>query len=54
MLGKAYSEQINGAQTITPLGIDVAVHGLAFGLLASQASFTALETGLMGVLMFTG
>ena len=41
-------------QAITPLAIGVAVYGLAFGLLASQANFTVLETGLMGALVLAG
>ena len=54
MPSRVYSEAINGAQAITPLAIGVAVYGLAFGLLASQANFTATETGLMGALVLAG
>ncbi|MGI9449296.1 MAG: AzlC family ABC transporter permease [Geminicoccaceae bacterium] len=54
MIGKAQSETINGARAIVPLAIGVAVYGLAFGLLASQAGFTWTETGLMGALVFGG
>lgn len=54
MESKATSELISGARAIVPLAIGVAAYGLAFGLLASQAGFTWLDTGLMGALVFGG
>jgi 4-azaleucine resistance transporter AzlC len=43
-----------GAREISPLAIGVAVYGLAFGLLAAQASFDALQIGVMGGTVFAG
>lgn len=54
MYSKAQSEAMSGARAIIPLAIGVTVYGLAFGLLASQAGFTWLETGLMGTFVFGG
>lgn len=48
------SEAMSGVQSIIPLAIGVAVYGLAFGLLASQAGFTWAETGVMGALVLGG
>ena len=43
-----------GAVEITPLGIGVAIYGLAFGLLAAQASLSSLQVGVMGSVVFAG
>jgi 4-azaleucine resistance transporter AzlC len=43
-----------GAADILPLAAGVAIYGLAFGLLAAQASLTALEVGVMGGVVFAG
>jgi 4-azaleucine resistance transporter AzlC len=43
-----------GAVEILPLAAGVAIYGLAFGLLAAQASLTALEVGVMGGVVFAG
>ena len=43
-----------GAVEITPLGIGVAIYGLAFGLLAAQASLSSLQVGIMGSVVFAG
>ena len=51
---QALSEFGIGAHAIAPLAIGVAVYGLAFGLLASQAGFSASETGLMGGVVLAG
>ncbi|WP_211212143.1 AzlC family ABC transporter permease [Kiloniella laminariae] len=39
---------------ITPLALGVAIYGLAFGLLAAQATMDALDIGVMGALVFAG
>ncbi len=43
-----------GARDILPLALGVAVYGLAFGLLAAQAGFSALQIGVMGVVVYAG
>jgi 4-azaleucine resistance transporter AzlC len=43
-----------GAVEILPLALGVAIYGLAFGLLAAQASLTALQVGVMGGVVFAG
>lgn len=43
-----------GAREIAPLAIGVAIYGLAFGLLAAQAGFAAVQIGVMGGLVFAG
>ena len=43
-----------GAREIAPLAIGVAIYGLAFGLLAAQARFDALQVGVMGAIVFAG
>jgi 4-azaleucine resistance transporter AzlC len=43
-----------GTVEITPLAIGVAIYGLAFGLLAAQASLSALQVGVMGSVVFAG
>lgn len=43
-----------GFRDITPLAFGVVIYGLAFGLLASQAHMSGLQTGIMGGLVFAG
>lgn len=43
-----------GVREITPLGIGVAIYGLAFGLLAAQAGFGSGQIGVMGAIVFAG
>jgi 4-azaleucine resistance transporter AzlC len=43
-----------GAADISPLAVGVAIYGLAFGLLAAQASLSALQVGVMGGIVFAG
>jgi 4-azaleucine resistance transporter AzlC len=43
-----------GAVEITPLAVGVAIYGLAFGLLAAQASLSSLQVGIMGGVVFAG
>src|SRR4051794_27974056 len=43
----AQHELWRGAVEITPLAAGVAIYGLAFGLLAAQASLSALHVGIM-------
>ncbi len=43
-----------GVKAIIPLAIGVGMYGLAFGLLATQADFSWINTGMMGVLVFAG
>lgn len=43
-----------GAVEILPLAAGVAIYGLAFGLLAAQASLTVLQVGVMGGIVFAG
>jgi len=47
-------EAWTGARQISPLAIGVAVYGLAYGLLAEQAGFDALQVGIMGAAVFAG
>ena len=54
MKSKEKTEFAQGAKAIIPLAIGVGMYGLAFGLLASQAGFTWLGTGIMGALVFAG
>ena len=44
----------SGAREVTPLAIGAAIYGLAFGLLAAQASMYGVEVGLMGTMVFAG
>jgi 4-azaleucine resistance transporter AzlC len=44
----------SGAVEISPLALGVAIYGLAFGLLAAQASLTGLQVGVMGGIVFAG
>ena len=39
---------------ISPLALGVAIYGLAFGLLASQANMNELQVGVMGTFVFAG
>lgn len=50
----ARHELWRGAVEITPLAVGVIIYGLAFGLLAAQASLNALQVGLMGGVVFAG
>lgn len=43
-----------GIFAILPLAVGVAVYGLAFGVLAAQASMDSLQTGVMGTFVFAG
>jgi len=47
-------ETLAGAKTILPIALGVAIYGLAFGLLASQAGLTPYDVGIMGGLVFAG
>ncbi|MEJ2227843.1 MAG: AzlC family ABC transporter permease [Alphaproteobacteria bacterium] len=47
-------EFLSGAVEIIPLALGVAIYGLAFGLLASQASMDGLQVGVMGGIVFAG
>ena len=51
---QARQEFLSAARDISPLAVGVAVYGLAFGLLAAQASMDELQTGVMGTLLFAG
>ena len=44
----------SAVKDISPLAIGVAIYGLAFGLLAAQASMSELQVGVMGSLVFAG
>jgi 4-azaleucine resistance transporter AzlC len=44
----------SGAREISPLALGAAIYGLAFGLLAAQAHFGALQVGVMGGIVFAG
>ncbi|UWQ28572.1 AzlC family ABC transporter permease [Leisingera sp. M523] len=50
----AFSQLSSGLRDILPLAAGVAVYGLAFGLLAAQASMDGLQTGVMGTIVFAG
>jgi 4-azaleucine resistance transporter AzlC len=50
----ARQELWRGAVDISPLAVGVAIYGLAFGLLAAQASLSALQVGVMGGIVFAG
>jgi 4-azaleucine resistance transporter AzlC len=43
-----------GVVDISPLAVGVAIYGLAFGLLAAQASLSTLQVGVMGGIVFAG
>jgi 4-azaleucine resistance transporter AzlC len=44
----------SGPREIAPLALGVAIYGLAFGLLAAQASLAPAEVGVMGGIVFAG
>lgn len=44
----------SGAREMTPLALGVAVYGVAFGLLAAQAGFSAPNVASMGIAVFAG
>lgn len=44
----------NAVKDISPLAVGVAIYGLAFGLLAAQASMSELQIGIMGTVVFAG
>lgn len=48
------NEFARAAKDISPLALGVAIYGLAFGLLAAQASFNELQIGVMGALVLGG
>jgi 4-azaleucine resistance transporter AzlC len=50
----ARHELWRGAVEITPLAAGVVIYGLAFGLLAAQASLSGLQVGVMGGIVFAG
>ena len=50
----AITEWRDGFRDILPLAFGVAIYGAAFGLLAVQAQFDSLLTGLMGMVVFAG
>jgi 4-azaleucine resistance transporter AzlC len=50
----AQREFWSAVRDILPLALGVVVYGLAFGLLAAQASLSALEVGIMGSIVFAG
>ncbi len=43
-----------GLRDIIPLALGAAIYGAAFGLLASQALMSELQTGIMGAFVFAG
>jgi 4-azaleucine resistance transporter AzlC len=51
---KARHELWRGIIEITPLAAGVVIYGLAFGLLAAQASLSGLQVGVMGGVVFAG
>ena len=53
-IARPRQEFVNGFRDIAPLTFGVIVYGLAFGLLASQAKMSELQTGIMGALVFAG
>lgn len=48
------NEFLSGTREIIPLAIGAAIYGLAFGLLAAQASMDGLQVGIMGTVVFAG
>ena len=44
----------SAVKDISPLALGVAIYGLAFGLLAAQASMSELQVGVMGTIVFAG
>ncbi|MGH1359202.1 MAG: AzlC family ABC transporter permease [Burkholderiaceae bacterium] len=51
---EAAREFWQAVRDISPLALGVAVYGLAFGLLAAQASMSELQVGVMGAFVFGG
>ncbi len=47
-------EFLSAFKDIAPLALGVAIYGLAFGLLASQAGMDTLQVGTMGSIVFAG
>jgi len=47
-------EFLAACKDIAPLALGVAIYGLAFGLLASQAGMDTLQVGTMGTVVFAG
>ncbi len=47
-------EARTGAGEIAPLALGVAIYGLAYGLLASQAGFSPAQVSIMGAAVFAG
>ena len=45
---------LTGARAIGPLAVGVAIYGLAFGLLATEAGFSPFEVAGMGGVVFAG
>jgi len=45
---------LTGARAIAPLAVGVAIYGMAFGLLATQAGFSPFEITGMGGVVFAG
>lgn len=50
----AREEFLRAARDILPLAAGVAIYGLAFGVLATQASMDNLQVGIMGASVFAG
>lgn len=50
----SWHELRQGFVEIIPLAAGVSIYGLAFGLLAAQASLDALQVGVMGSVVFAG
>ena len=44
----------SAVKDISPLALGVAIYGLAFGLLAAQATMSDLQIGVMGTMVFAG
>lgn len=45
---------LTGVREIVPLAVGIAIYGLAFGLLATQAGFSPFDIAGMGVAVFAG
>lgn len=48
------SEFWSGTREIAPLALGAGIYGLAFGLLAAQATMDGLQVGFMGAIVFAG
>jgi predicted branched-subunit amino acid permease len=53
-MGDEQDSYLTGARAIAPLAVGVAIYGMAFGLLATQAGFTPFEVAGMGGVVFAG